>query len=111
MKEMIELRDVIEGANHQINVSFITKQGETHLAMIIPMNLQNDEYAQKRFNEVVKSVPSDENGQYYFELISNMDEPGTILDQTKTFSVNDYAEIVNSIITKAHYHVTKVFNW
>lgn len=103
--------EIINSANHQINVTFITLQGESHLVLIFPMNLHNDEYAERRFKEVVKRVMPDANGQYYFELISNLSSPGTILDKTEMMSFEGFVEAINSILINSYQKVKNVFHW
>jgi hypothetical protein len=111
MKPKVHKSEIIAGANHQININFITKLGDTHLVMLIPINLFNDTNALERFDDVVKSSMKEEDGQYYFELISNLTEPGIILETTKLISFETYAEITNSIMNKSHNYVKEVFLW
>ncbi len=44
MKRKVHKSEIIAGANHQINATFITLQGDFHLILIFPMNLHNNEY-------------------------------------------------------------------
>lgn len=111
MKTKVSFDEVIDGAKHQINANFVTIQGDSHLVLIIPMNLFDDDYAIKRFNEVVSSDSIEKNGQYYFQLISNLNKPGLILNTTPLYTIESYLSIINSIYSEAHRFVKSEFKW
>jgi hypothetical protein len=111
MYNKISETEIIQGAKHQINGCFETLQGKTHLALILPMDLLNNQYAMERFTSDVKSIETDDEGQYSFELISNTPEPGVILDSTEKLSFEGYKRAINNIIKSSHKKVKEEFGW
>ena len=111
MKSKVNKSEVIKGAYHQINANFITKFGETQLIMIIPMNLFDDEYAERKFQGLLVKAKTGVKSQYYIELISNLSEPGIILSTSQMISFESYRAIINNIITESHKYVKNVYQW
>lgn len=111
MQQFVSNNDVCAGAKHQINGSFVTKDGEEHLNIIIPMNLLDDQYALERFLDVIDDKDEMNIGQYYLELISNLGKPGKNLYTTKFLSLESYCHIINCILVCSYNFVKENYKW